>query len=61
MTEPTQRQIAEAICSADSILSLLYYRHRHELSDLNREAVAAVVPKLAALRKWYEPLLGSDS
>ena len=61
MTEPTQRHIAEALCAADSILSLLHYRHRNELGERNREDVAAAVPKLAALRKWYEPLLGSDS
>jgi hypothetical protein len=59
MSEPTERDIAEVVCAADSILSLLHYRHANELGERNREDVAAVVPRLAALRRWYEPLLGA--
>lgn len=59
--QPTERQIAEALCAADSILSLLHYRHHNELGERNREQVAETVPKLEALRKWYEPLLRPSS
>lgn len=46
--------ICEALCAADSILSLLHYRHRNELSENNRTDVEAAMKKVVALRNWYE-------
>lgn len=57
VTVQDNRQIAEALCAADSILSLLHYRHRNELGQQNRADVEAAVDKLSALRRWYEPEL----
>lgn len=57
MSEPTNQQIAEALCAADSILSLLHYRHRNELSAQNQIDVKAAADKLASLRRWYEAAL----
>lgn len=56
MSEPTT-QIAEALCAADSILSLLRYRHGDQLDGRNREDVNAAGDKLEALRYWYERAL----
>ena len=48
-------EAAQALCTADSILSLLHYRHRNELSEQNRADVEAAASKLASLRRWYGP------
>lgn len=47
-------EVAEALCAADSILSLLHYRHRNELGEQNQADVAEAVKKLTRLRPWYE-------
>lgn len=57
MDEPTTKQIAEALCAADSILSLLHYRHRNELSEQNRADVEDAMTKVTSMRRWYEPML----
>lgn len=57
MAQPSNTKVAEALCAADSILSLLHYRHRNELSAQNQEDVKAAADKLAALRPWYETFL----
>jgi hypothetical protein len=54
--KPTDREIAEALCAADSILSLLRWRGLVN-SELNREDVNAAAAKLEALRWWHEPML----
>lgn len=55
---PTDREIAEALCAADSILSLLRYRGVVD-SERNREDINAASAKLESLRWWHEPLLRS--
>lgn len=56
---PTDREIADALCAADSILSLLRYRGLVD-SEMNREDVNAASSKLEALRWWHEPMLRAN-
>ena len=43
-------RLREAIISADSICSLIYYRERHALSPQSAEDLKLVVDELAKLR-----------
>lgn len=52
------REIAEALCTADSILSLLRYRGLID-SQNNRDDVKAASEKLETLRHRYEQVLAT--
>ena len=53
---PNTKELAEALCAADSILGLLHYRGLVD-SEWNREDVAKALDKVTKFRPWYEARL----